>query len=459
MVDFGTARFHASNLITGALPRDPAACSARLAEQFLNQNVGVLTHLGVSGAISYDGYEVDLVFQSSNKVGAVPLLSPTSGRIDYGLVINPRFGWSGVGPMMAQTGWRIVPRILKLPLLPKSARGIPAWVISTVVLLRMRELLKQLNRRFEIVEQELPAPRGTVLWSAYALQQMPRVHFLTVPCRYPDLRDDRELKSAVHFTLRKQLASLESQPHVGVVQALQAICHDLLRQVQAFPALRPPMSAMQQWLSHSIRREAFREGLQAIEWTIEDRGLAGLSDFQGLPWIMSMEEYFEALAETLIERVARHVGGTVKIGRKRETIRPIEWDPPYLGSQRFLLPDVVLSNEDETVVVDAKYKVHWEELRTEHWRNTEEQLRENHREDLLQVLAYSTIFSTPKVTACLLYPCRMSTWDKMVESDRTFHQASIAAGNRQIRLILTAVPLEAGIDKPVQSLVRALRLC
>lgn len=457
MVDFGVTRFDATSLIRGAQPRDVAGSSARLAEQFLHQNAGVLGSLGVSSSVSYDGSNVAVIFRSSNKVGAVPLISPTSGRIDFGLVINPRFGWTGIGPMMAQTGWRIVPSILKLPLLPRSARSIPAWVISAVILLRVQELLKQLSRRFELVEEELQAPRGAVLWPSYALKQIPRAKFLNIACRFPDLRDDRQLKSAIHFVLRKQLASLESQKHVGVVQALLILCHNLLRQVQASPAHPPQMSTIRQWLSHPMRREAFRDGLQAIEWTIEDRGLAGLSDFQGLPWLMSMEAYFEALAETLMEQVARQIGGTVKVGRKRETVKPIAWEPPYTGSQRFLLPDVVLSKENETVVVDAKYKVHWEELRTETWYNIEDQLREHHRADLLQVLAYSTTFSTSKITACLLYPCRLSTWESMVANDRTFHKASIPAGNRQISLILTAVPLEGKMDESVRNLASILK--
>ena len=31
------------------------------------------------------------------------------------------------------------------------------------------------------------------------------------------------------------------------------------------------------------------EGMQAIDWTVEERGLAGLSDLEGIPWTMPME--------------------------------------------------------------------------------------------------------------------------------------------------------------------------
>lgn len=63
----------------------------------------------------------------------------------------------------------------------------------------------------------LSAPRGQVKWIEYATTKLPRADFLSMPCRFPDLRDDRELKAAIHFTLRKQLAGLQSQRTTGVV--------------------------------------------------------------------------------------------------------------------------------------------------------------------------------------------------------------------------------------------------
>ena len=44
------------------------------------------------------------------------------------------------------------------------------------------------------------------------------------------------------------------------------------------------------WLRRPIRTDSFVEGLEAIDWTVEERGLAGLSQ----------------------------MGGTLKVGRRRE---------------------------------------------------------------------------------------------------------------------------------------------
>jgi hypothetical protein len=46
---------------------------------------------------------------------------------------------------------------------------------------------------------------------------------------------------------------------------------------------------------------------------------------------------------------------------------------------------LVIEQEDRVILVDAKYKDRWEELRQHRWLQLEEEIRERHREDLLQV--------------------------------------------------------------------------
>jgi hypothetical protein len=59
--------------------------------------------------------------------------------------------------------------------------------------------------------------------------------------------------------------------------------------------------------------------------------------------------------------------------------------------QKALIPDLIIERGDATIIVDAKYKEHWEDVQEHRWTNLEEEIRERHRADLLQVLAYSTV--------------------------------------------------------------------
>jgi len=454
LADNSTVRIDARNFVTGPTPKDIHALAARLGEQLIQQNRGLLQDFGVDSSLHFDGSRVDIVLTSSNQVGAIPLVSPTTGKVDYGLVVVPRFGWDGIGPVMARTGMRVTPSLLPLPLLPRSARSIPPWVLSTVILSRIQALLAQLDRRFEMVEAATQTPKGTVNWGSYLSDRMSRADFLHVPCRFPDLLDNLELKSAIRYTLQKQKAGLESQArHSEIVATLLDFCHHLLEQVRGVPVQEPSPRRLQFWNRTVVRGDAFRKGLQAIEWTVEDRGLAGQSELQGIPWRMSMDSFFEAYVEMLVERLSHGIGGILRVGRKRETLTPLNWDPPFAGSQKYLLPDVVLEREGETLLIDAKYKRHWEEMRTGSWSSLEEEIREHHRQDLLQVLAYSTTIPTNKVTLMLLYPCKKGTWQSMQARHRTRYKGSLTAGERLITVYLSAVPFDAPVSEVVDHLV------
>ena len=396
----------------------------------------------------FDGNDLYLLIRAGSAVGAIPLISPTTARPDYGLVVQPRFPWAGIGPMLAEMGWRITPTPLRLPLLCRSERRVPVWVLSFMILARLRALLDSLDRRFEQTTEVRQAPRGTVNWVQYATRSLPHASFLSIPCTFSDLRDDRLLKGAVRFTVERQLRALETQKeHGAFVHRLIELGHTLLRRVQTVPPYIPSATMLGSWLQRPMRSEPFLNGLQAIEWTIDERGLAGLSDLEGIPWTMPMEKFFEAWIETIFGVVAQRTGGQMRVGRKRETVQAVNWNPPYLGSQKSLVPDIWVEWDSSTLIVDAKYKRHWEELQQHSWRDVEEELREQHRSDLLQVLAYANLARTSTVIACLAYPCSALSWNSLRERGRLIHRAELTMGARAVHLWLTAVPMAADVGR------------
>lgn len=457
--DSGQSRIKAAEfLLSSSAARDPEAQAAVLATQFVTQNRGILRNFGASADVAYNGRSVDIILKASTQVGALPLVSPLSGKPDYGLIIKPRFQWSGIGLMLGKMGWKISPSLVRLPLLPQSDRKIPPWVLSSAILARIAELLSSMERRFEFTEASCRAPIGTVLWSQYAMHKMPAARFLDIPCRFPDLKDDKALLAAINYTLRKQLVSLEGQRQTGgVVLQLIDLCQHLIAKGQGVVPRWPSKTVVESWYKGPFRAEAFKAGVQAMEWTVDERGLAGTGTLQGLPWIMSMEAFFEAWIETVVAQLSKRIGGTMRAARKRETIAPLNWYPPYSGSQRYLAPDIVLERENETIVFDAKYKSHWEDISWEKWGDINEEVREQHRIDLLQVLAYSTLSDAKKNTCCLVYPCRSNTIESLRRRGRTMHRAYVGIGSRQVKLLLLAVPMNSSFEDTLPTLVEELR--
>lgn len=457
--DSAVTRLSAQFLLRGQSSRDPSSQITRLADQLVALNTGAFRELDVVVEPHYRNSTIELDIRTSTRIGAIPLVSPTSGRHDYGLVVRPRFDWPGIGPILGATGWRVIPAPLAMPMLPQSERRVPPWVLSTVILFRLKRLLDQLERRFEIASEERSSPRGTIDWSRYLHRQISRARFLDVPCRFPELQKDRDLRSAIRFALEKQLRSLETQRFAGsFVRDLIEFCWALIDQVRDVNPREPLPTTFQVWQRGSLRTDAFHRGVEAIEWTAEERGLAGMSDLQGLPWVMSMEQFFEAWVETLMSHVARRLGGVMRSGRERQTVVPLNWDPPYLGSQKSLIPDLVIERGDTTIIIDAKYKEHWEEMQERRWTDLEEELRERHRADLLQILAYSTVTQTPKVLVCLAYPCSEERWLSLRARGLLLHRASLPLTTRRVELVLVAFPLSTrAVSDAVSLMVEEIR--
>lgn len=427
---------------------DSAGQAARLTDQFIRQNRTNLNLLDVSIQRDFDGSDVLLRIQSGSAVGAIPLISPLTARNDFGLVIQPRFPWKGIGPMLADMGWLIHPTPLRLPLLKRSERRVPPWVLSLMVLSRLQHLLARLDRRFEFSREVLSAPRGTIDWNLYATHKLPRGLFLDVPCTFPDLRDDRRLRSAIRFALERQRSSLQTQSsHGAFVHRLICLAEAMLTQLRDVPAIRPGPNDILSWFRKPLRNSGFLDGVQAIDWTIEERGLAGRSDLEGIPWTLPMEQFFEAWVETILRLVARQTGATLRSARLRETVAPIGWDPPYTGSQRSLIPDLVLEAGSTTFIFDAKYKRHWEELHQGRWSDPNAGFQESHRADLLQVLAYANLARSSHTICCLVYPCSLEIWNQLTASGRFIHRAEIPNFSRKVEVWLTALPM--GAELPV----------
>lgn len=163
--DSTVTRLPARFLLRGQPSRDPSSQIARLADQLVDLNQDTLRQLDLIVEPHYRNSTIELDIHAGTRIGAIPLISPTSGRHDYGLVVRPRFDWPGIGPILGATGWRVIPAPLSMPLLPRSERRVPPWVLSTIVVFRLKRLLDQLDRRFEITKEERSS-RGAQLTGA-----------------------------------------------------------------------------------------------------------------------------------------------------------------------------------------------------------------------------------------------------------------------------------------------------
>jgi 5-methylcytosine-specific restriction endonuclease McrBC regulatory subunit McrC len=155
---------------------------------------------------------------------------------------------------------------------------------------------------------------------------------------------------------------------------------------------------------------------------------------------------WEHYVEATVRREAALVGGNVRVGRKRETVFPLEWSDPSHRSLGHLVPDIVVFTSRSVHVIDAKYKAHLAELDEHGWVRFTDDVREAHRADVHQVLAYASLYSADEVIASLVYPLRRGTFESLARRGRDRSVAQLLHGGRRVRVELRGVPFGTALS-------------
>ena len=412
------------------------------ADSFLRMNEPTLAKLEVKAEVSSSEAGVRLRLVPGGRAGAIPLRSAQTGNVAGGFVVEPRFGWAGVGKVLAQTGWAAAPEFIDVPLVPGSGREVPPWVLAGPVLARIGELLNALRRGYHAKEEILQKPRGRILWGPYIAQSLTTGRWAHLPCRYPELAADPILRRMARWGLERIRADLSL---VGardpIARLLVSLADDLLFRVRDVLPLMPQRTDLDRLgTGDRFLGAALSRGLEALGWVAEERGLGGGREMDGLSWTLPLSDLWERYVEALVRRETSLVGGSVRVGRRRETVFPIEWSDPSHRSLGHLVPDIVVFTGNTVHVIDAKYKAHLAELDERGWQRFTEDVREAHRADIHQVLAYASLYSAEEVKATLIYPLRLGTFEALARQRRDRSVAHLLHGARRVRLELRGVP-------------------
>ena len=432
---------------TATLTHDMVGASDPFAwtDAFLAANRAELQRVSVTASVHVQRREAALVLTSGEKIGAVPLRSPVTRKVSAGLLVKPRYGWPSVGRVLSDVGFKVEPEVGGLALVPGSAREVPPWVLAGPVVARVAAVIERLSRAFVPVEDERASPRGRVDWNDYARRAVPTGRWTAFRCAYSELADNPDLAAALRWTLTRVGDDLSTVADLVVVRQLLDRIGDLLRRLGPGPSRRPsrhvlePMAILSEWLLLA---------LEAVAWVRDERGLGGATALDGLPWSLTVSAMWEAWVESFLVALAARLGGRLSSARQGATRRPIVWQSG-VRSLGHLSPDFLLVLPGRSVWVDAKYKDHLNRLRSTEWGGLESVIRESHRADFHQALAYALLARTPRVDTILVYPEREGT------DEPAFATASMTAGDRDVRLVMGSLPFgfaaparrEAALDR------------
>lgn len=410
-------------------------------DPFLIQNRTAFDALGLTPRIVPGREGVRLELSPSLKAGAVPLKSAVTGKVSGGIVIEPRFGWSGIGRVLSSTGWGSGPNFLPFALVPGSGKEVPPWVIAGPAIQRLREMLSHLKRGYRETVELRSAPRGQIQWGEYLKHQMPAGAWHKLPCRFSQLDSDTRLRQVIRWALERiytDLALASNGDSVGLL-----LISELKLLLDAVSDVYPRRPDRNELSIGSEKRSFFSEtllrGLQAIGWIAEERGLGGGQNADGLSWSLSLEQLWERFVEGTLRRDAAVSGGTLRVGRLGETVVPLAWNDPSHRPLGHLIPDFVVYKQNVVEIVDAKYKSHFADLDFSRWRDLADETQTSMRADLHQILAYAAAAGfADSVKATLIYPVRRNVYEELEARRKIESSALIPVGNREVTLSIKA---------------------
>ncbi len=412
-------------------------------DSFLSRNREALAAIGTEPLIVAGRNGIRLELRPGHSAGAVPLRSPVSGQVAGGLVVSPRFGWPGVGRVLAATGWGSAPQFLTQPLVPGSGREVPPWVLAGPALQRLSNLLTQLKPGYQERIEVRSHPRGQIQWQTYITNQIAAGRWHNLPCKFSELGTDSRLRQTIRWTLERiRLDLVATGGSDPMALSLASFAMNLLDQVADVPSRRPHSGELEHHLGIGpLSSAVLREGLRAISWILENRGLGGGRSSDGLAWILPLESLWERYVEKVARSEAALSGGRVKVGRLGETTVPLPWDHRSHRAIGHLIPDIIVEDSNGIEIIDAKYKSHFADLDMAGWNAFTEEAKLGLRADVHQILAYAAVCGdVPSVKATLVYPVSEGLYDELSLRSQHLVSAAIPVGTRLKQLRLRALP-------------------
>lgn len=401
------------------------ATGERWIDPFLAANKLALRRLGLSPEVRSAG-GLHMRIYPSGKIGAVALVAPATRRVAVGVLVRPRFRWSALGDVMSTTGFSVAPTVGDGEMVPGSARDVPSWIIAGPVLRRIEEFLSHRRASFLECTETRSSARGGVRWGEWLRQQLPIGDWATLPCRFSDLADDPILMNAIRWTLHRLDSDLAVESGIGPATQLRVQVERLLLEVGQGPSTRPTgdsATTLDSWSAGAV---------EGMKWVAEGRGLGGSGALDGLPWDLVVAELWEEWVRVFAHDLAPRSG--LVVSSSRQVRRPLRWKGP-VSSMRSLAPDVGLFSSDRCIWLDAKYKAHLALIGRNGWSGVDESVREAHRADLHQVLAYASLADVSRVDTILVYPSLRTATRPDIQA-----VATVTSGHRKVRLILAELP-------------------
>lgn len=400
-------------------------------QKFVSYNQKSFDFLGVKPFIVGNDQHVEIGFQSSHYIGAIPLRSSDTGKQIGDFLVVPRF----MGKSIFEEYVDIINLLgtdLKidfldsLPLASGKNFRPPLYLEAVKFIHALEKLVKIPWRKFtnkEIVKDE---PLGQVNWNKYIQNEYKVENKLKYPVRQNLLTELHSEYAQIRYVFDICSESLSANTTPIKIKSAVRSKLDFINSKMKF---HKPQKTSEIQIHHAdsmVIKECKAIANRILKHQLVD----------SIAWRVDFNEVFEKFVQHIFKEYAKESGGQIFTNFKFRSnkSKSFSWELKQLE------PDAILKKDTIDVFIDAKYKSH---LYNKY--DQSEKLKEEHRKDLHQILAYNSFSNGLVKYGFLCYPAND------VECKHIDYHNSL--NDTQNKIFILGIPLSKSIIPRVKEVL------
>lgn len=409
-------------------------------QKLIQYNHDALSFLGVTAQIINSDLNTSLSFRSSNFIGCVPLRGSDTGKQIGDFAVSPRYvtkdkyqDYMGIVNLL---GEEIEPEYLQgLNLTSGKLFRPPIYIEAIRFIHTLDDLVKQPWQKFEVVEKSLEQPMGQVNWDKY------------VKLSY-------DPKKTIVFPQRKNTLS-EQHLEYAQIKYVFDLCKREIQSSSTPTKIKSQINTKIEFLTAKLNKHRSLETKAILIKSSDNQRIKlcklqankilniELEDCPG--WRLDAANIFERYVQHIFMQISKELGGKLLPNFKLSG----QHSNHYSWELKYLEPDALYQKDNLSFFIDAKYKSHLFNA-----YNTSAELKNEHRHDLHQIMAYLSFSKYPTKYGMLCYP-----------SDEIKHKTLVyknPINSTTNKIIVVGLPLKVesytGIKKLLSKLIYNLEI-
>lgn len=359
-------------------------------QKFIDYNSTLFNFLGVQPYIIGTDQNTSIAFRSSEFIGTIPLRASDTGKQIGDFVVMPRFTghdrFEDYIEILNLLGTEISPQTIdSLPLASGKNFRPPLYLEAVKFISSLELLIKKSWRKFDNVEKKSNQPTGQINWNKYMTS-----HY--------------KVENRLNFSIQKNILS-EFHKEYAEVRYVYNICKNELLSSNTPQRIKSKIRIRLDFIDEKLYfHKPVATGKIIIKAsdspTIKSckeqaNKILNFNLVDSTGWRVDFSDVFEKFTQHIFKEVAKETGGKLFTNFKfhSRTSKHYSWELKHIE------PDAIYQKDNFLVFIDAKYKSNLYNK-----FDNSETLKDDHRHDLHQIMAYSSFSKTVYKYGFLCYP-------------------------------------------------------